>query len=328
MAKIYTIKGNGNIREAQISDLGAAILKLIVKSKDGKDRDVVLGFDTVDEYKVNPAFFGAVVGPIANRTAKARFSINGHTYEMEEDIDEGINNLHTSREKGLHKTKFEDVKLDDNSISLTHRVEDMDDGFPGNRSIGVRYEIDGDTLRITYTLTTDRDTVFNPTNHSYFNLNGHDSGKIFGHTFKFNADSYTEVDEGLIPTGEFVPIVGSKYDFSEEKAFTSESAPIDHNFRRKDNDSFGVAASVYSPESGIRMTVSSDLPGIQVYTGAMIPTITGKGGYTYGSFSGVALETQFFPNCLNEGVHNPDFKYPLVKAGEDFKSVTEYRFEI
>jgi len=328
MAKIYTLKGNGNIKEAQISDYGAAIMKLIVTGKDGKDRDIVLGFDSIDEYKLNPAFFGAVVGPIANRTAKARFTINGFTYEMEEDIDEGINNLHTSRENGLHKTKFETAVADENSLTLSHRVEDMDDGFPGNRDIGVKYEIDGNILRITYTLTTDRDTVFNPTNHSYFNLNGHDSGKIFGQKLFFNADSYTEVDEGQIPTGEFVPLKGSLYDFSEEKAFTPDCAPIDHNFRRKNGDAFGEAAYVYSPESGIKMTVSSDLPGLQVYTGENIPPITGKGGCKYGSFSGVALETQFFPNCLNEGINNPDFKYPLVKAGEEYKSVTEYKFEI
>ncbi len=328
MAKVFTLKGNGNIKEAQISDYGAAIMKLVVTGSDGKDRDVVLGFDSVEEYKTNPAFFGAVVGPIANRTAKARFTLNGFTYEMEEDVDEGINNLHTSRERGLHKTKFETSVADETSLSLSHRVEDMDDGFPGNRDIGVRYEIDGNILRIIYTLKTDRDTVFNPTNHSYFNLNGHDSGTIFGSKFFFNADSYTEVDAGQIPTGEFVPIEGSIYDYSKEKEFNSDSEPIDHNFRRKDNDSFGEAAYVYSPASGIKMTVSSDLPGLQVYTGKFIPQIGGKGGCTYGSFSGVALETQFFPNCLNEGVNNPDFKYPLVKAGEEFRSVTEYKFEI
>jgi len=227
----------------------------------------------------------------------------------------------------MHKKDFEIESQSESSVTFKYVVKDMEDGFPGNRTMRVRYDVDGDIFRLTYTLDTDKDTVYNPTNHSYFNLNGNETGKIFGHEVKLYADAYTAIDAGLIPTGEFVDLKGTDYDYSSCKIFDASCAPVDHNFRLTKGDKFGLCAEVYSKESGIKMSVSSDLPGIQMYTGENIPSIKGKNGASYGSFSGIALETQCYPNSVNEGIKNPAFKRPVVKAGETFKSVTEYKFE-
>lgn len=326
MSETLVLKGNGNIKSATVTNFGASLMKLEVQDKDGKVRDLVLGFDEASDYVNNPAFFGVVVGPIANRTANAKFDLNGEIYDME--VNEGVNNLHTSFDAGMHKKDFDIEEQTESSVTFRYQVKDMEDGFPGNRKMHIKYEIDGDTFRLTYTIDTDKDTVYNPTNHSYFNLNGNESGKIFGHEVKLYADSYTAIDDGLIPTGEFVDIKGSDYDYSSYKVFDASSAPVDHNFRLSKGDKFGPCAEVYSKESGIKMSVSSDLPGIQMYTGENIPDIKGKNGISYSSFCGIALETQCFPNSVNEGIKNDTFKRPVVKAGESFKSVTEYKFEV
>lgn len=326
MASTLELKGNGNIKSATVTNLGAALMKLQVKDKDGKERDVVLGFDNASDYLNNPAFFGVVVGPVANRTANAKFDLNGTIYDME--VNEGVNNLHTSFDGGMHKKEMEIEEQSESSVTFKYVVKDMEDGFPGNRTIRIRYDVDGDIFRLTYTLDTDKDTVYNPTNHSYFNLNGNETGKIFGHEVKLYSDAYTAIDAGLIPTGEFVDLKGTDYDYSSAKVFDASSAPVDHNFRLTKGDKFGLCAEVYSKDSGIKMSVSSDLPGIQMYTGEHIPTIKGKNGVTYDSFNGIALETQCYPNSVNEGIKNAAFKRPVIKAGEAFKSVTEYKFEI
>lgn len=317
------LKGEGKLRQAVISSYGAAIMSLIVEDSNGVERDVVLGFDSPENYENNPAFFGVVVGPIANRTALGKFDFEGQTYVME--INEGRNNLHFHFTKGFHKVDFEVVYETDKIVTLRREIADMEDGMPGNRVVDVTYAIDGDSIVITYRIKSDADTVFNSTNHSYFNLNGHESGKIYGHELYLNCSDYTQIDSELIPTGELVPIKGSEFDYTEYKTFDENSVPIDHNFCRIPGS--GVAAKVKSAKTGIEMTVKTDLPGIQVYTGGSISDMKGKGGADYSAFCGIALETQFYPNCLNEGTHNDMFEFPLVRAGEPFETRTEYHFD-
>lgn len=321
--KVIELKGKGKLQKAVISSYGAAIMKLLVSDSKGAVRDVVLGFDKPEDYENNPAFFGAVVGPIANRTALGKFELNGTSYSME--INEGRNNLHFHLTKGMHKIDFAVEAESDSSVTLSYNVADMEDGLPGNRKISITYTIEGDSLVIKYEIISDKDTVFNSTNHSYFNLNGHETGAIYGHELYLNCSAYTEVDDELIPTGKLIPLAGSDYDYSASKVFDEKSAPIDHNFCI--NEGAAVVAKVKSLESGIAMSVSTDLPGIQIYTGGSIKPIAGKGGANYNAFGGIALETQFYPNSLNEGVKNDMFAFPLVKAGETFITSTKYTFD-
>lgn len=320
--KVVELKGNGKLVKAVISSYGAAIMKLIVLDKDGIERDIVLGFDKPEDYENNGAFFGVVVGPIANRTALGKFQLNGNEYNME--INEGRNNLHFHFTKGFHKTDFDVVSVTDTAVCLSHSIKDMEDGLPGNRTVSIIYELKDDAISINYEISSDMDTVFNSTNHSYFNLNGHETGKIYGHELFLNCSDYTEIDSELIPTGNLIPIKGSEFDYSEYKVFDENSAPIDHNFVRSGDS--GLAAKVKSAKTGIEMTVKTDLPGIQIYTGGSIAPMAGKNGASYDAFCGIALETQFFPNSLNEGTHNDKFAFPLVKAGEIFKTTTTYQF--
>ena len=325
MPKTLEIRGTGIVKRAVISDYGATLIRLEVYDRERNLRDIVLGFESAEDYANNPAFFGVVVGPIANRTANGKFSFEGQEYNMQ--INEGKNNLHFNLDTGLHKQTFEVVNQTESSVSLKLDIADMEDGLPGNRTLVITYSITPDDLLIEYSVTSDKDTVFNATNHSYFNLNSHSSGAVFGHMLRLNCSSYTDIDDELIPTGELLPIAKSDYDYSVFSNFSPTSAPIDHNFCRNGADEFGTAAELVCLKSGIYMTVKTDLPGIQVYTGGSIPDIDGKDGAKYHAFSGIALETQFYPNCLNEGVNNPKFAIPVVKAGEEYKTITAYSFK-
>lgn len=316
--KVIELKGNDKLTKAVISSYGAAIMSLMVKDKDGVERDVVLGFDKPEDYENNPAFFGVVVGPIANRTYRGQFELEGKNYSME--INEGKNNLHFHFTKGFHKVDFDVTMLQESKVSLSRAIADMEDGLPGNRVVTITYEVKDNTLSITYDVTSDTNTVFNATNHSYFNLNGHETGKVYGHELCLNCSAYTDIDEELIPTGKLIPLEGSSYDYSKSTVFDENSAPIDHNFCIKEGAD--VAAVLKSSKTGITMSVSTDLPGVQVYTGGSISPISGKGGVSYDSFSGIALETQFYPNSLNE----KSFRFPLVEAGKPFTTCTSYKF--
>lgn len=325
MIREYTLKGDGKVKEIVISEIGAAIRKLVVEDRNGGLKDIVLGFDTGDDYYNNPAFFGTVVGAIANRTKNGSFDFRGKTYTLPQN--EGSNNLHTDFETGLHKKIFSG-KEEGNSIILTLDLKDMEDGLPGNRRIEIIYTLENDEFNIEYTMLSDKDTVYDPTNHSYFNLNGHDSGNIFTHSLKLDSDFYTAIDGELIPTGELVDVADTEFDYRSEKKLMLPEHPLDHNFVRRGAEEFGEAAVLYSPDSGIGFELISDLPGLQVYMGGSIPSIKGKDGAMYSKHSGIALETQFFPNCVNEGQTNPAFAFPLVKAGERSYTRTAYRFFI
>lgn len=322
--KSFELLGKGILKRVVVSNFGASIMSIEVQDRYGDIRDVALGFSKPEDYKTNPAFFGVVVGPIANRTKDAKFNLDGKTYEME--VNENGNNLHFNFTTGLHLRTFESEASSERVVFKLH-INDMEDGLPGDRDLSISYEIDNDALKITYNITSDKDTVFNSTNHNYYNLNGHSSGAVYGHSLKINADYYTDIDSELIPTGKLLPTKGSDYDYAQFEDFSAKSAPIDHNFCRNNSESFGVAAELMSLKSGIHMKVATDLPGIQVYTGGSIPNIDGKDFAKYSAFSGIALETQFYPNSVNEGQINKDFKMPLVKGGKPFTTITTYEFK-
>lgn len=318
---------------AEVIDFGAILVSLYVPDKNGKAEDIVLGFDTVAEYEINPSFFGSTIGRNANRIADARFTLNGVTYELARN--DGPNNLHSEFNTCFNKKMFKAEILEaDNAVKMTVFSPDGDQGFPGNMTASVTYRLtDAGELEIRYEAECDADTVYNPTNHSYFNLAGHASGSAMGHKLKLNAGHYTPTVPGSIPTGEIAPVAGTPFDFTQthvigeridaDNAQLAMAGGYDHNFVIDREGAGLVETAVLSEEnSGRHMTVYTDLPGVQFYAGNFIAPQNGKGGVKYGKRCGVCLETQFFPNAIND----PGFASPILRKGERFVSVTKYVF--
>ena len=327
---LYTIK-NAKGTEADITDFGAILVAFRMKDKNGEVKDLVLGFDNVKPYLKDGNHFGATMGPIANRTAKAKFVLNGKEYRLKPN--DGENNLHTSLKKAFPKSLFTG-KAHDNSITFTLKKKDMAMGHPGNMDVAVTYTLtDADELVIHYHATTDKETYINMTNHGYFNLNGHDSGNIFHEKVQIRAQAYTPIVKGAIPTGEIASVEGTPMDFTEEKEvckdFTYNFDQIelangyDHNFVLDNYDlQVREIAKVTDDRSGIWMKVFTDLPGVQFYTGNWINVKKAKGGVSYGPRQGLCLETQYYPNSVNED----KFPKPLFGPDKPFDSITVYQF--
>ena len=325
-ASLYTIRG-GQIT-AEISDFGATIVKLFVPDKDGKLADVVLGFDDPNEYAKSGTYFGAVVGRNANRGGGANFILNNRTYSLDPN-DNGCNNLHSGFDP--YKNRLWKVERHDaNSIRLSLQSPDGDQGFPGNATIHVTYTIDPDnTLRITYDGICDKDTVFNMTNHAYFNLAGHDHPeKAMDQTLSMPARFFTVCDAASIPTGENRSVEGTPFDFREPKPIGRDInadyealqllGGYDHNF-----EIFTAPGAILcDPESGRTMAVIADCPGVQFYAGNFLEGEIGKDGVSYCYRGGICLETQFYPDSIN----HPEWPQPFVKAGQRYHSETKYRF--
>ena len=325
-ASIYTIR-SGQMT-AEISDLGATLVKLFVPDRDGKLADVVLGFDDPQAYCESGTFFGAVVGRNCNRIGGASFRLNGKQYQMEKN-DNGENNLHSGPD--FFKDRIWEVRrVEEDSITFGLESPHGDQGFPGNAKIRVKYALEqGNTLRISYTAVSDRDTVFNFTNHSYFNLAGHDKPeKAMDQILTMPARFFTLSDENYITTGEKRDVEGTAMDFRSPKAvgrdINKDEEPLrlqngyDHNFEVFANP----CAILTDPQSGRTMAVSTDCPGVQLYSGNFMEREEGKDGVIYGRRSGVCLETQFYPNAINY----PHWPQPVTKAGEKYKSETCFVF--
>ncbi len=333
-ATLYTLE-NKNGMKAVFSDFGAVLVQLWVPDKDGKLADVVLGFDTLQEYEVNPTFFGSFIGRCGNRIGGARFEINGKEYRVE-DNDNG-NCLHggsVSYDKYMYEaeTFTEEGGL---SIEFSRLSPDMEQGFPGNLDITVTYTLtDENELVIEYLAVSDKDTIVNFTNHSYFNLAGHDSGTIYDQEVMIDADAFTITDAKLIPTGELTDVTGTPMDFRVRKplgeGIDADYAPIrqaggyDHNYALNNTgEEAEFAAELYDKKSGRVMEVYTSLPGMQLYTGNFIRDgLKGKGGCAYGRRAGVCFETQFFPDAVNI----KGFQSPVVKAYQEAESITVYKF--
>lgn len=328
---LYTLE-NQNGMKAEVTDLGAILVNLYVPDKSGKLEDVVLGFDSAEGYLKNGSFFGATVGPSANRIAGASFTIDGTSYQL--NVNDGPNNLHSHMENGYHKQLW-DAKTGDSSVTFTLTDTDGNMGFPGNKLMQVTYSLDEENgLTIHYHGTSDKKTVLNPTNHTYFNLNGHKAGNIEGHVLQLLASHYTPVVAGAIPTGEIAPVAGTVMDFTEPKPVGKEiradfeqlllTQGYDHNWVVDGWDGqLRKIAVLTAPESGRRMVTYSTLPGVQFYAGNCISPEPGKDGAFYEKRSGMCLETQYYP----DSIHQPNFPSCVFGAGKDYDSTTVYRFE-
>ncbi len=326
----YTLKNEKGM-EVTLTNLGAIIMKLVVPAKDGTSKDVVLGYDEVEKYEVNPSFFGAVIGPNANRIADAQFTIDGKTYQL--DINDGKNNLHSHIDLGYHKMIWDAEECDN---GVTFSLEDRDGymGFPGNKKVSVTYTLDeNNALTLHYHGSSDKKTVLNLTNHTYFNLDGHDSGSILDHELCLHCSNYTPVVMGAIPTGEIAPVAGTPMDFTTAKKVGLEidtdfaqlglTGGYDHNWVIDGADGSMVHfATVKAAKSGIVMKAFTNLPGVQFYAGNAIVKQSGKSGATYGKRNGLCLETQFYPDTI----HQESFPSCVFGEGKDYDSVTVYQF--
>lgn len=329
-AVLYSFE-NQNGMKMEVSDFGATLHALYVPDKDGKVRDVVLGYNTPVEYE-GPArtFFGATVGRNANRIGNASFCLNGQNYCL--DKNDNGNNLHSGLD--FYSFRIWNVKeQNENSITFSLHSPDGDQGYPGNVDIDVKYTLTEDNeVRIEYYGKTDADTILNLTNHSYFNLDGHDSGDILRHEVWIDANSFTRADEKSIPTGEILSVENTPMDFRVKKVVGKEidaeyEAVIfghgyDHNWCLNNQGEFAKVAMLSSEVSGVMMEVYTDLPGVQVYTGNFIEAELGKGGAVYKRRQGICFETQYYPDAIN----HENFASPVCKKGEEYRTTTVYKF--
>jgi aldose 1-epimerase len=323
--EIYTLT-NGTGITARLMTYGATLVSLEVPDRSGKPGDIVLGYDSLDGYVKNSPYFGSIVGRYGNRIAKGRFTLDGVTYELA--TNNGENHLHGGI-KGYDKVVWsaEPVQRDGEvGVKFSYLSPDGEEGYPGNLNITVTYLLtDRNELTIGYEATTDKATPVNLTHHSYFNVAG--SGDILGHELMINADAYTPVDAGLIPTGEIRPVKGTPFDFTTRHTIGERIAQVeggyDHNFVLRGGGKMDLAARVIEPGSGRVMEISTTEPGLQFYAGNFLDgTITGKGGRVYNKHAGFCLETQHFPDSPNK----PGFPSTILRPDDVYKSLTVHKF--
>ncbi len=333
-ATLYTLT-NGNGMKISFTNYGANIVSIIVPDSKGNFADVNLGFDNLAGYEENPPGFGSFIGRHANRIGDAKFELNGKVYEL--DKNDGENNLHGGF-VGYNKFMYEtEVYEDDDiaSIEFSRLSPHMEQGFPGNLDVSVTYSLtEANELVIEYLAVSDRDTIVNLTNHSYFNLAGHDSGSILDHKVWIKANQFTPTTPDLIPTGEIWDVAGTPMDFRTLKTIgqeiDSDYAPLtmaggyDHNYVLDiSGTQVEKVAELVEEKSGRRMEIFTDLPGMQLYAGNMLnPVNNSKNGAVYEKRYGVCFETQYFPNSCNI----KSFPSCMLKAGKEFDSVTIYKF--
>jgi aldose 1-epimerase len=334
--EIYTLT-NANGMEARITNYGATLVSLKVPDRNGVLTDVVFGFDTVDGYTQTPAppYFGATIGRYGNRIGGAKFSLDGKTYAL--DKNDGANSLHGGKH-GFDKVIWTaKPSADGQAISFAYVSKDGEGGYPGNLTATVSYTLSpANEIGIHYTAATDQDTVVNLTNHSYFNLSGPASGEILDHLLTLNADRFTPVDSGLIPTGELRQVDGTPFDFRQPHAIgeriNSDDEQIklgrgyDHNWvLNRSGKGLELAARVLDPKSGRVLEVRTTEPAIQFYTGNFLDgTFKGKGGVAYRHRGALCLETQHYPDSPN----HPDFPSTELKPGHTYETATVFRFSV
>ena len=313
-----------------IADLDKQATVLTLPDKNGNVEDIVLGFDNVAGYEVNGCFFGAFIGRHGNRIGDAKFELDGVTYELEKN--DGKNNLHGGT-PGYHQVMYQ-AAVGDNSVTFTRVSPDGEQGYPGNLDVSLTYTLtDDNELKLHYVTKSDKNTLCNLTNHSYFNLKGHKSGQITDHIVTIKANGFTSTSDDLIPDGTIVDVTDTPMDFRKPRCvgddIDSDYPPIvlaggyDHNYvLDKPEGTFAKVAEVTEKESGRTMEVYTDLPGMQLYSGNFIENEKGKDGQTYTKRTGICFETQFFPNSINVKSFTPC----VIKAGETFESETMYKF--
>ncbi len=334
-AHLFELKNKNGI-EVHISDWGATIVRMLVPDKKQRLRDVVLGYDSVEDYEEDferhGTFFGATIGRNSNRIHGASFKLKQKTIKL--DDNNNGNNLHSGLD--YYSTRiWEVIEAKEQSLILGLYSSDGDQGFPGNLRITVQFRLlDINALEILYQGISDQDTVFNLTNHSYFNLNGHDNGVILKHMLQMDATHYLETDINSIPTGQILDVVGTPLDFRRAKAvgrdiFAPYGTLIEeggYNYQfcyRELRTGVQRVAMVRGDESGIRMEVSTDLPGVQVYTGNYLDkSIVGKQDVRYGKHHGICFETQ----CYTDAVHHEEFPSAIIEKNVIHRTKTIFRF--
>jgi aldose 1-epimerase len=331
--ELYTLT-NSKGAEARIMTYGGVVVSLKMPDRSGKLGDIVNGFDSLAGYvgQPPPPYFGALIGRYGNRIANGKFTLDGVQYTLPQN--DGQNSLHGGT-RGFDKVLWKAKPLNGESLELTYLSKDGEDGYPGNLSVTVIYTLtDKNELKIDYSATTDKDTVVNLTNHSYFNLAGQGVGDVLGHVVTINADRFTPVDEGLIPTGELRKVDGTPFDFRTPRAIGERinaqdeqltyGKGYDHNWvLNRMGTALQLAAKVTEPKSGRVMEVLTTEPGLQFYTGNQLDgSIHGKGGAVYGKRSAFCMETQHFPNSPNQ----PNFPSTVLKPGARYHTTTIYRF--
>jgi len=317
----YTLSNRDGF-EVSITNYGGAVTSLKTLDRHRNFDEIVLGFATLDEYVQCPRYFGALIGRHANRIAGGRFSLDGVEYQL--PCNNGANHLHGGF-KGFDKRVW-DVRESDNALHLSYFSKDGEEGYPGNLTAFVDYTLLDNELRIDYRATTDRATIVNMTNHSYFNLRG--AGTILDHELTLNADHFTPVSEDLIPTGEIKAVAGTPMDFRKAKAIGSELANVaggyDHNFVLNDWDgSLQLAARLHEPVSGRTLEILTTEPGMQFYSGNFLDgSLMGRNGVAYELYTGLCLEPQHFPDAPNHS----NFPSTTLRPGEEYKQTSVYRF--
>ncbi len=327
---IVTISNAAGL-QAKIITLGGIIVSFHVPDRNGKPADVVLGFDNLEDYLEKSPYFGAITGRYANRIANGRFTIDGTEYTLA--TNNGPNHLHGGI-KGFDKVvwKIEQARAEDNRavLKLSYLSKDGEEGYPGNLHCTVTYTLTAEGIfEMHYEAITDKPTVVNLTNHTYWNLAGQGSGDVLAHELMLNADAYTPVDQGLIPTGEIKPVKGTPMDFTSPKTIGSRIDQLDiggydHNFVL--NGKAGrmkLCARVYEPTSGRVMEIRTTEPGVQFYTGNFLNgTLTGKNGRVYHKHYAFCLETQHFPDSPNK----PQFPSVILRPGQTYRTTTVHKF--
>lgn len=333
-ASLYTLK-NRNGMEARITNYGGIIVSLLAPDKGGKFDDIVLGYEALADYLKESPYFGALIGRYGNRIQKGKFTLNGVEYRLA--VNNGANALHGGLQ-GFDKVVWDAKPVETPngpSLELTYVSKDGEEGYPGNLSVKVTYLLtDNNELKIDYAASTDKPTVINLTHHSYFNLAGAGKGDILGHELFIDADRFTPVDSGLIPTGELRAVQGTPMDFTSPTAIGARinnnddqlrlGGGYDHNWvLNAKGTGMRIAARVHEPGTGRVMEVLTTEPGLQFYSGNFLNgTNIGKGGIAYKHRYGFCLETQHFPDSPNK----PEFPSTVLNPGTTYTSTTIYKF--
>lgn len=334
--QLYTLSNDTGMT-VKITNFGAIVTSIVVPDRDGNLGDVTLGYNRVEDYinAVDKPYFGAIVGRYGNRIAGGEFTLDGETYSLAKN--NGPNHLHGGV-IGFDKVVWDVISTDRaNAVKLRYVAKDKEEGYPGNLTLTVTYVLQAtNTLSIHYHATTDKSTPVNVTQHTYFNLAGEGNGTILDHELMLNADRYTPVDDGLIPTGKTPAVAGTPFDFTTAKAIGRDidadneqltfGLGYDHNWiLNSSNEAYELplAAQVYEPTTGRKLTVHTTEPGIQFYCGNFLDgRLKGKSGKSYVHRGGFCLETQHFPDSPNQ----PNFPSTIVKPGDDYRSTTSFTF--
>jgi Galactose mutarotase and related enzymes len=331
---IYTLSNSKGMK-VEILNYGGIIVSIYAPDRKGKFEDIALGFDNLEDYLVNPPYFGAVIGRHANRIEDGQFELNGKVYKLA--INDGSNHLHGGI-KGFDKVVWDSEIINRGSVEslmLSYKSIDGEEGYPGNLDVRIYYTLsESNEIIIEYHAVTDKDTVVNLTNHSYFNLCGHAAGNVSNHKVMINADRFTVIDERCTPNGDTRDVTDTPMDLRNltilSKGFSSDYEQLikgngfDHNWILNAAGDLSIkSAEVYEETTGRIMEVYTSKPGVQLYTGNFLDgSLFGKGGAVYANRGGLCLETQFFPNSMK----HKNFPSPILRKGEEYNYTTIYKF--